>query len=137
MNEVWADTNVLLRLITGDPPAMLEEVRGLADRASRGEVTLRVSPVVVSEAAWALKSLYRYPRDAVAEGLASLLAAEGVSVEDEPLVYRALRDMAQKNVAFVDAFLAAHATAAGQPVCTFDADFDRLAVEALRPRDVK
>lgn len=137
MNEVWVDTNVLLRLMTGDPPAMLEEVRGLADRASRGEVTLRVSAVVVSEAAWVLQSVYRHARDTVAAALLSLLAAEGVSVEDEPLVYRALRDMGAKNVAFVDAYLAAQASAAGQPVCTFDADFDKLAVEAVRPGDVK
>ncbi|MEW6173031.1 MAG: hypothetical protein AB1510_08210 [Bacillota bacterium] len=49
-------------------------------------------------------------------------------------VIQALSDYVSLNVDFVDAYLAAKASASGWPVCTFDrTHFNRLTVETFRP----
>ncbi|MEQ8468646.1 hypothetical protein [Coleofasciculus sp. E1-EBD-02] len=44
MTDLWVDANVLLRLLTGEPPDFAQRSLRLAERAERGEVTLRLSP---------------------------------------------------------------------------------------------
>ncbi|MEB3337389.1 MAG: PIN domain-containing protein [Leptolyngbyaceae bacterium] len=62
MNDFWVDTNIFLRLLTGDPPELAQRAFRLAERAEQGEIRLRVSPMVVAEMVWVLSSFYKYPR---------------------------------------------------------------------------
>lgn len=131
MTNVWADTNVLVRFITGDPADMARRARRLLRRAADGEMLLRIPSVVVAEVVWVLGSYYGHDRNAIADSVRTLLLANGVSTEDEELVLDALRLMQEANVAYVDAYVAATARAHREPVATFDTDFRRLGVELL------
>lgn len=137
MAEVWIDANVIVRALAGDHPKHSPEAQALALRAEEGRVRLRIAALVVAETVWVLGSVYGHPRERISKIFLPFLATEGIEPDEAPIVTKALVDMASKKVDFVDAYLAARAAAAGQPVCTFDADFERLAVEALRPGDVK
>ena len=75
MKDLWVDADVLLRLLTGDPPAQARKVLALAKKAEAGEVRLRVAPLVVAEVVWTLTSFYGYTRQRVAEVLAPLFEA--------------------------------------------------------------
>lgn len=132
-SSVWVDANVLLRLLTNDPPAMAEKAAVTAARAEQGELILRVSPLVVAEVVWVLLSFYGHPKRLVADTLIALLLAEGVQAEDRELVIAALEEMAMANVDFIDAHLAQVARARGEAVCSFDKDFRRLNVEVVAP----
>lgn len=132
--EVLTDANVLLRLITDDPPEMAAAASALAARAAAGELTLRVLVLVIAEMTWVLRSYYGFAPADVAAALARMVTAEGIRVDEEELVLLALGDLGRTGVDFVDALLAQEARAAGIPVCSFDADFDRLGVERLAPR---
>ena len=58
-----------------------------------------------------------------------LLRLEGVTADEPDLILSALRTMADRNVPFVDAYLAASAARSGEPVSTCDdEDFERLDV---------
>lgn len=133
MTSLWLDANVLVRLLTDDPPDMAAQAASLVARAERGEVVLRLSPLVVAETAWVLLSYYRHPRPRVAEVLIALLRAEGIRADDSRHLIAALEAMAARNVDFVDAYLAETARAKGEGVCSFDEDFARLDVEWVRP----
>jgi predicted nucleic acid-binding protein len=130
---VWVDANVLLRLLTNDPPEMAEKAAALAVRAQRGEVVLRVAPLVVAEVVWVLGSFYGFSRREIADALTGVLMAEGVDAGDRELVLATLHSMAEANVDFVDAYLAQAAVAQGQAVCSFDEDFRRLDVDIVKP----
>lgn len=70
----------------------------------------------------------------VAEAVGAFATADGVAVEERETVIQALSDYVSLNVDFVDAYLAAKASAGGWPVCTFDrTHFNRLPVEKFRP----
>lgn len=133
MSDLWVNANVLLRLITGDPPELAQRALKLVERAELGEVTLRLSPLVVAEMVWVLGSFYRYSRSQIAEVLLPLVTAKGVGLEDAQVV-AALDRMATANVEFIDAFLAETARRQGGAVASFDRDFSRLGVDWVEPR---
>ncbi|MCL6449376.1 MAG: PIN domain-containing protein [Armatimonadetes bacterium] len=127
------DANVVLRFITGDPPEMAAQALELMVRAENGEVCLRLSHLVVAEIVWVLSSFYKFTKRAIADTLISFLSADGVQTENSGLVIQALQDMAEKNVDFADAFLAALARVNQERVCSFDNDFEKLNVSWTRP----
>jgi predicted nucleic acid-binding protein len=133
MSDLWVDANVLLRLITGDPPKMAQRALRLVERAELGEVILRLSPLVVTEMVWVLGSFYQYPRTQIAEVLLPLVTARGVELEQAEQVVAALDRMATANVDFIDGFLAENARREGGAVASFDRDFSRLEVDWVEP----
>lgn len=133
MTVMWADTSVLLRFLTKEPPALAARARSLMARAASGEVRLRLSAVVVSEFVWVLSSYYELGVASVTETVSELVAADGVDADEKDVLLDALRVMRDANVSFVDAYLAERARAAAEPLATFDKDFLRLGVEIVRP----
>lgn len=127
MKRFWVDANVLLRFLTGEPKPMAEQAARLMRRAERGEVLLILSPLVLAEVVWVLKSFYRHTYDGISRVLIPLLSADGVEVEDRELLIRSIELARDKNVDFLDAVLALQAVRDGETVCTFDeSDFKRL-----------
>ena len=133
MNDLWVDANVFLRFLTGEPPDLAQRALRLMQQAERGEVTLKLSPIVVAEVVWVLGSFYRYPRNQIAEVLLPLVTAEGVVLEESEQVVAALERMATANVDFIDAYLAEVARREGGSVVSFDRDFRRLDIPWVEP----
>ena len=129
----WLDANVLLRFLTGSPPELAGRAARLLEEAQRGEVSLRVHPVVVAETVWVLESFYEYSRGEISGALIPLLEQPAVRVEGARIVARALTAMAENNVDFVDALLAETARSRGEGVASFDKDFSKLAAEWREP----
>jgi len=133
MTDLWVDANVLLRLLTGEPPDFAQRSLRLAERAERGEVTLRLSPIVVAEIVWVLNSFYRYSRSQIAEVLLPLVTTEGIVLDEADQVIAALNKMATANVDFLDAFLAEVARRECGTIVSFDRDFRRLDIPWIEP----
>ena len=127
MKRLWVDANVLLRFLTGEPESMAERANRLMLRAEKGEVLLILSPLVIAEMVWVLKSFYRRSYEEISEVVIPLISAEGVETEDRELLIRAIELARDKNVDFSDAVLALQASRRSETVCTFDeTDFKRL-----------
>lgn len=60
MTRIWADANVLLRFLTGEPRDLAEKAARLMARAERGEVVIVLAPLVIAEVIRVLKSFYRH-----------------------------------------------------------------------------
>jgi predicted nucleic acid-binding protein len=133
MTEVWADTNILLRFLTREPRELAERARRLIEQAERGTVTIKLAPVIVAEVVWVLGSFYRRSQPEIAGALIPLLTTTAIQTVDGERVVAALSRMAERNVAFVDAYLAEIARAEGAAVASFDENFKRLDVAWVRP----
>jgi predicted nucleic acid-binding protein len=133
MTDLWADANILLRFLTGTPEDHAARARRLIKRAEDGEVTIKLAPVIVAEAVWVLGSFYKYTRQEIATVLIPMLATTAIQTVDRERVVNALSRMAERNVAFVDAYLAEIARAKDAAVVSFDENFKRLDVQRVRP----
>jgi predicted nucleic acid-binding protein len=123
-----------MRFLTGEPEEMAKSAAGLMRRAEAGEVLLVLSPLVVAEMVWVLKSFYRRSANEIARVLVPLLSADGLEVEDREILVRSLELARDKNVDFADAVLALQAVRNGEVVCTFDeTDFRRLPATWQQP----
>lgn len=134
MKRLRVDANVLLRFLTGEPKDLAERAARLMVRAERGEVVLVLSPLVVAEMVWVLKSFYHRSYEEIAEVLVPLLSAAGLEAEDREMLIEALELTRKRNVDFLDAVLALQAVRKSETVCTFDkTDFKRLPAEWISP----
>lgn len=133
MVYLWVDANVVLRFLTGDPPDMADKVLELMNRAEKGEIGLRISHLVLAEIIWVLSSFYKHTKSRIADTLVSFLSAGGIYADNSALLIQALNDMAEKNVDFTDAYLAALARAQEEGVCSFDNDFEKLNIRWIVP----
>jgi predicted nucleic acid-binding protein len=134
VKRLRVDANVLLRFLTGDPKDLAERVARLMVRAERGEVVLVLSPLVVAEMVWVLKSVYRRSYEEIAQVLIPLLSAVGLEAEDREVVIEALELTRMRNVDFLDAILSLQAVREDETVCTFDkTDFKRLPAKWFSP----
>ena len=119
--RLWLDTNVIIRIITGDPQEMAQEAEDLIVKVEMGELVLRLSAIVVAECCWVLESFYEAQPTDITDTLLKFTNAIGVETEEKPVVQQALLDFSAKKVDFVDAYIAAHAKAnPSEDVVTWD-----------------
>jgi len=131
MTTAWLDTNVVVRFLTKEPAALARRAERLLAKAQSGELALRLTPIVVAEIVWVLRTVYGREPAEIAAGLSALLRADGILVDQHDTLLEALDLMVAEHVAFPDAYVAVSARQADEPVCTFDAGFKRLGVEVL------
>lgn len=128
MAEVLVDANVLLRHLTGQPPALARRAGEIMEAAEQGRLSLVVTPLTLAECVWVLETSYRKSRQAIADALLILLRAPGIVARERDVVTAALsfyRNTPRLDLA--DAYLAAVATLVGPArLATFDEGFRRI-----------
>ncbi len=115
-----ADTNVIVRYLMGDDPAQTVKARAIV-----GQEPVFVPRTVVLEVEWVLRSVYEVLISRIIPALRALAGLPGISVEDAPMVAKAM-DWAEGGMDFADAL---HLAAAGgcDGFSTFDKRFARSA----------
>jgi predicted nucleic acid-binding protein len=101
------DTNVFLRLLTGDDPVKAARCRRLFEQAVAGAVSLETSSLVIAEIVWTLESHYHLPPSAVQDKVLAILNTPGLEVADGNQVLQAILWHVEKAVDFIDAYNAA------------------------------
>jgi predicted nucleic acid-binding protein len=128
----FVDTNVLVRHLTGDPPAQAAR----ATRYLHGADELLLPDLILAEVACVLQSFYEAPRAQVAATLRAVLALPAIRVVDIDLLQRAVEVYEVHRLDFADPYLVASAerTRVGV-IASFDRTIDRLAtVRREEPR---
>jgi predicted nucleic-acid-binding protein len=94
---IAVDTNVLVRLLTGDDRKQEAVSRSLFARESIWNAN-----TVLLETGWVLRSLYGFEESAIQDAFTKLLGLENVQAEDESSVAAALA-LAARGIEFADA----------------------------------
>jgi len=135
MARLLLDTHVIVRFLTGDHLAHSPRSRILFTRAAAGDVTLLVTDLALAETVWVLQSFYNLHRGAIASALKDLIESTGIEVQNKARLLTALRNFAQTDENFVDAYHAAIAAAESIAIASFDRDFDQFAgVKRVEPK---
>ena len=119
------DTNVVVRLIVEDDEQQCKQAER-AWRAALADSGIFLPKIVLVETAWVLRSAYRFDSPTIAKTLGRLLELEGVKIEDEHEVRRALALFESGEADFSDFVIVESARQANElPVRTFDRRFAR------------
>ena len=129
--SAFLDTNVLIRHLTGDPPAQARRATAFLERAEE----LLVPDLIVAEVVYVLESFYEVKRQRVAELVRAVIGFPAIVVVDEPLLLRALEVYEVDRLDFAEAYLVASAEASGvETIASFDRTIDRLVtIQRLEP----
>lgn len=115
------DTNVLVRLLTGDGGAQVDAAESFVAGGAW------ISHVVLVEAIWVLKSVYRVPHRQLITALELLLDHEALVLQEADVVAEALvRFRRHPKLGFSDCLVLEIARRAGHtPLGTFDQDLSK------------
>ncbi|MFP5379528.1 MAG: PIN domain-containing protein [Vicinamibacteria bacterium] len=127
----FVDTNVLIRHLTGDPPAMARRATALLASSQQ----LLLTDLVVAECVYVLESFYEVARPEVAALMRAAIAAAGIETVDPSILLRALAVYELDRLDFAEAYLVAQAEATGVgAIASFDRPVDRVgSVRRLEP----
>ncbi|PZS27334.1 MAG: VapC toxin family PIN domain ribonuclease [Pseudonocardiales bacterium] len=121
--SAFLDTNVIIRHLTGEPPAMAKRATELL----ASEPDLILADLVVAECVYVLESFYEVERAHVAALLRAAIALPAIRVDDSALLLRALERYEHARLDFADAYLVASAELTGVgAVVSFDKAIDRI-----------
>lgn len=119
----FVDTNILVRHLTGDPPAMAKRATAFL----AGQPELYLADLIVAETVCVLESFYKAPRDQVATAMRSLIAMRSMITVDPALLLRAIEVYEVDLLDFAEAYLVACAETAGVgTIASFDKAIDRV-----------
>ncbi|PWA07928.1 PIN domain nuclease [Pueribacillus theae] len=137
-DHFWADTNVIIRHITGEPQKQAEEVQEIMRHVDEGTFILHINPMVIAECCYVLEAIYEFNKKDISKALKFFLASEGIEMEEKKETEDALIVYGQKNVDFEDAYLAETARCSSiTAIMTFDSKhFKRLNCEYYTPKQL-
>jgi predicted nucleic acid-binding protein len=139
MSDPFVDTDVIIRLLTGDDFAKQERAAKLFEAVEQGTVTVAAPDTVIADAVFVLSSprLYNLPRQDIAAMLIPLARLPHFRVKNRRSVLAALAlyGYSPKKLDFGDAFIVASMQQGGsQTLYSFDRGFDKVSgVSRLEP----
>jgi predicted nucleic acid-binding protein len=116
------DTSVVLRLLTGEPPAQAELARRHVERSSE---PLWLDALVVGESYFALRHHYGVPHREAVDALLALVGSDRTSASEQTRAALASA-RAGAGPGVMDRLFVAAARDVGRVLCTFDRQLARL-----------
>jgi predicted nucleic acid-binding protein len=129
MTYPFLNTDVIIRLVTGDDPAKQVAAQALFERIEQGQETVQTTVTVIADAVYVLSSprLYHLPRAVISGALGRLASLPYLRVRQRRTVLRALQLYAGTNLDFGDVFiLASMEQARSTALYSYDQGFDRI-----------
>lgn len=126
----FVDTDVIIRLLTGDDPVKQAQAASLFEQVEQGKLSLAAPDTVIADAVFVLASprLYDVPRAEVAALLIPLVQLSGFRITNRQAVLAALSLYgATPQLDFGDALLITSMQEAGaQTIYSYDRHFDGI-----------
>jgi predicted nucleic acid-binding protein len=135
----FIDSNIFLRHLTQDVPAMAVECTALLREIEQGKVQAWTNDLVVAEVVFVLGSTagagYSYARAAIQATLLPLVLLPALLVPSQHFYPRIFELYTTHNIDFIDAYNAAHIEATQPPeLYSYDHHYDRIStVKRLLP----
>lgn len=129
MSYPFIDTDVIIRLLTGDDPLKRLAAQSFFKQVERGELTISAPDTVIADAVFVLASprLYHIPRGEVRELLSPLIDLPHFRISNKQSVLRALNIYASTKLDFGDTMIiASMEEQESQVLYSYDTDFDHI-----------
>ena len=102
---VYADTNIFVRYLTGEPVELSKKVSKFFKELESGKYKLFVCDLVVSELVYVLENVFEMPKKEICENVKILMIKNNIILENTQIIFKALDVYRDLNVNFVDAYI--------------------------------
>lgn len=119
---ISVDTNIIIRLLTGDDQIQLKKVKSLFSKEN-----IYITTTVILECEWVLRYAYQFKQSEITNAFQSLFGLTNVQLENPLTISNAIH-WYQKGMDFADALHLAHSSGADAFV-TFDKKFIKSALK--------
>jgi predicted nucleic-acid-binding protein len=118
---IGVDTNVLLRMFVNDDPAQANAARALIESEERQDDPILVTPVVLVEVEWSLRSNFGFEKPDIIAVFDDIMSDTGFQVDDRDSVDAALEAWRTGRADFADYLIGVLARERGaRTTLTFD-----------------
>ncbi len=121
------DTNILIRYLVKDNPALFTKAKGFFDKVKNGTEKAIILESVIAECIYVLTKIYKVPRDRASDSLVNLLHYKGVINEDRKELVLALTIFSDTGLDIVDSILCAKASGSDANLFSFDEELNKVA----------
>jgi len=126
MKQVIIDTNILLRLFTGETGLLQDEARKILDKIDNGKISALVNELVIAECIWVLLSVYKKTKPEVVEAIENIILRDGYEIRDKDIISESLNIFVKNNISWVDSYLYCQSKKLNLKLVTFDAKLVKL-----------
>ena len=113
------DTNVLVRFLVGDHPVHQKQAQEWFKAAELGHCSIIVTPLVIAETCFVLESVYKHPRQAIADAMEIFISQRWLRVAERDILLQLWPDY-KRGLHFVDSYLRAWVKIYGGKAMSFD-----------------
>ena len=100
----FIDTNVFLRLLTGDHPQKAEACLKMFRRALEKQEPLFTSDLVIAEIIWVLEGFYHLKKEDIVDKMEKILNTPNLHCQNKKLLQECLILYLEKDIDFIDAY---------------------------------
>ena len=126
-NIVYADTNIFLRYLTGEPDFQAEKVSLFFNKMELGLYKLYVCDMVVSELVSVLEKIFELSKKEICEKIKAIMLKKNIIMENKQIIFNSLDSYRDLNVNFADAYIYSHLKKRRRSkIFSFDEHFGRF-----------
>ena len=126
MKTIAIDANIVLRYLLADHPVFSEKAKKLFKAAEQGKLRIFLDEMVLAEIVGTLSSFHKIPKREINDNLRVILSQNWLFCRRKKLMLEALKNFAEKNIDYIDAWLFSVAKKLDFQIGSFDKDFNRL-----------
>lgn len=123
---VTIDTNVLLRFLRNDHPALSLMAKKIFDRAYNDDINIYLDEVILAETVWVLSSHYKTPKHLIVDKLLEQLYFDWIINPRKKLMIKALGLFGKTNLSYIDCWIFTVNQSLGTSLETLDNNLKKL-----------
>ncbi|MCG2692402.1 PIN domain-containing protein [Microgenomates group bacterium] len=138
MKKYYIDTNIFLRALVVEEKNQSQQCINFLNKVKNNQVRAVTGNIVIAEAAWVLKSYYKFSKEKIVELIKSIINLRGLIIEDKLNIRKGLEIFANENIKYIDALIASIKPIQEKKwtVVSFDKDFDKIGVIRKEPGQI-
>lgn len=123
----FLDTNVLLRHLRQDHFTLSPKATSIIARIEQGDITVRISDIVIFETVFTLQRTYKQSRDRIADAILAIIQLPGIILPGKRHYHKVFALYRQGPLGFADCYHIVFMQRLGiTEVLSFDTDFDEI-----------
>ncbi len=109
MNSIiYADINIFLRYLTGEPAFQAEKVSLFFKKMETGLYKLYVCDIVVLELVYVLEKIFELSKKEISEKVKAIMLKKNIVMENKQIIFNSLDSYRDLNIDFADSYIYSH-----------------------------